>query len=310
MNNNNYEINSKFSDNVHTKSVFAVIVGRANVGKSSLLNKIVGEKIAIVTSKPQTTRNRITGIVTDGDTQIVIIDTPGMHTAKTKLGQIMVRQARESVNDVDVAVVVVEANREIGDEERSIIDILSSKKMPSVLVLNKIDLLKNKTDILSRIDEYKQLYDFDAFIPMSVLKNEGIDILIGEMKKFAVSGPHFYESDMMTDQPEKVIAGELVREKLLLNLQDEVPHGVGVVVESMKERENGIIDIHTTIYCERKTHKGIIIGKNGSMLKKIASQSRMEMEKFFDTKINLQIWVKVKEDWRNKDAVIHSLGYE
>lgn len=305
MNDNIYMV-----DNGDKKSVFAAIVGRANVGKSTLLNRLVGEKIAIVTNKPQTTRNRITGIITDGDTQIVIIDTPGVHVAKTKLGHIMVRQAKESVNDVDVVVMVIEANRGLTDDEKEIMETLKKNKVPSILALNKIDLVKNKTSLLSLIDEYRNIYNFDEFIPISAMNGEGVDTLLNEVKKFASEGPHYYDSDMMTDQPEKVIASETIREKMLLNLQDEIPHGVGTIVESMKERENGIVDIHATIYCERKTHKGIIIGKSGSMLKKIASQSRNEMESFFDTKINLQIWVKVKEDWRNKQSVIHSLGYE
>lgn len=307
MKENIYDQNDKSSS---TKSVFVAIVGRANVGKSSLMNRIVGEKIAIVTNKPQTTRNRITGIVTDKDTQIVLIDTPGIHTAKTKLGTIMVRQAKESVNSVDVVVFVVEAQKEISDGDKEIIKVLKANKIPAILALNKVDIVKNKAEILERIDEYRQLFAFDSYVPMSALSGDGVDILLDEIKKYAISGPHYYEDDMMTDQPEKVIASEIIREKMLINLQEEIPHGVGVVVESMKERENGIIDLHATIYCERKTHKGIIIGKGGAMLKRIATASRIEMEEFFDTKINLQIWVKVKEDWRNRESIIHSLGYE
>ena len=293
-----------------TRSGFIAIVGKPNVGKSSLLNQFLGEKLAIVSSKPQTTRNRITGVLTDGPDQIVFIDTPGLHKPKTKLGEYMVGQVNDSVTDVDAILFVAEPAGDLTQSEHDLIDIFEKLRLPVVLVINKIDILREKDSLLARIAQLSILYPFDAVIPVSALTHEGVDELLEQVKGYLCEGPHFFPDDALTDQPERVIVSEIVREKLLRNLRDEIPHGTAVSVEKMKERENAdMIDIDVTIFCEKDSHKGMIIGKGGRMLKKIASESRTDIERFLGAKINLQCWVKVKDDWRNKEGIIRSLGY-
>lgn len=294
-----------------TRTAFTAIVGRPNVGKSSLLNYMMGEKIAIVSSKPQTTRTRIMGVLTEDDTQLVFIDTPGLHKPRNSLDRFMIRSINESVAGVDMCLLVTEAGKEIAEEEKQLIEKFRSLCLPAVLAINKTDTLKDKTVIASRIAEFSRLYDFEAVIPCSAQTGSGIDDLKKELRRLSPEGEFLFDEDTLTDQPERIIAGEIIREKMLRLLEREVPHGSAVFVERMKERESGdIIDIEATIYCERASHKGIIIGKGGSMLKKIGTYARQDMEKFFGCRINLQIWVKVKEDWRNKEAALRSLGYE
>ncbi len=294
-----------------TKSAFIAIVGRPNVGKSSLMNKLIGEKIAIVSNKPQTTRNKIMGVLTKNETQFVFIDTPGLHNPKNKLSEYMVKQINESVADVDAAVLVVDGEKEIGDAERNLTENLKRSHMPAILAINKIDLIKDKTILMAKIQEYMNLFDFDAVVPISALHGQGIDELLYEIEKFACESPHFFPDDTLTDQPERVIAAEIIREKILRCTYDEIPHGTAVVIDSMKERKDKpIIDIDATILCERESHKGMIIGKQGQMLKKIGSFARADLESFLDIKINLTLWVKVKEDWRNRETIIKNLGFE
>lgn len=294
----------------NTKSEFVAIVGKPNAGKSSLLNSMIGEKVAIVSPKPQTTRTRITGVLTKEETQYVFIDTPGLHKPRTKLGEYMVRQVGESVADVDVAVLVVDFKGEPAQAELDLIESFRAKKIPAILAVNKIDLLAVKEEIIPRIDTYRKLFNFEAVVPLSAKTGEGVDVLLCELAGYAQEGPHFFPDDAVTDQPERVLVSEIVREKLLRNLSDEVPHGTAVAIESMKEREDGsILDIDAVIYCERDSHKGIIIGKGGAMLKKIASEARKDIERFFDIQVNLKVWVKVKDDWRNRDGLVRSFGY-
>lgn len=295
-----------------TKTVFITIAGRTNAGKSSLLNALVGEKIASVSHKTQTTRTKITGIVNIDETQLVFIDTPGLHKPKNKLSDHMLKAVRDSVTDIDAIIFMADCTRKIGVQEKNMLESLRKSGTPVILVLNKIDLLEDKSELIKIISGFSSLYDFKAVIPVSVTQNDGINIVVEEVKKLAVESPHYFPDDMITDQPEKIIAAEIIREKMLNLLDDEVPHGIAVAVETMRERDNSagetILDISAVIFCERDSHKGIIIGKKGSMLKKIATQSRMELESFFQIKVNLQCWVKVKEDWRNQEAVIRSLG--
>ncbi len=292
-----------------TKTVFATIIGRTNAGKSSLLNAVIGEKIASVSSKSQTTRTRITGIKTIDDTQLVFMDTPGLHKPKNKLSNHMLNAVRESVADIDVVVFMADCTKKLSNQEEHMLSELSSGKTHLIYVLNKIDLLENKSDLVPIISELSGKYNFDSIIPISVTENNGVDIVVSEVMKFASDSPHFFPDDMITDQPEKVIASEIIREKLLNLLNDEVPHGIAVTVEKMSERDDkDILDIDAVIYCERDSHKGIVIGKGGSMLKKAATLSRQELENFFRIKVNLQCWVKVKEDWRNKEGLIRSFG--
>lgn len=294
------------------RSAFITIVGIPNVGKSSVLNRILGHKVAIVSSKPQTTRNRITGIYTDGDDQLVFIDTPGLHKPRTELGEYMVRAINESVQGGDAAVLVVEASGEVRKGELSLIEKLKRSDMPAILAINKIDMLKNKKEeLMEAILAYSALYDFDAVVPISAQTGEGFPALMEELKKHCAEGGHFFDDDAITDQPEKVIVSEIIREKILRFCDKEIPHGTAVVVERMSERESGdIIDIDATVYCERDTHKGIIIGKKGAMLKKISSYARQDIERFFGCRVNLQTWVKVKEDWRNRRALLTNFGYD
>ncbi len=294
---------------METRSLFAALVGRPNVGKSSLLNALLGEKIAIVTDKPQTTRTRITGILTKGAVQYVFVDTPGLHKAYNKLSNVMVKAVHSSLGDVELAILLIDASLKIGAPEMELIEDIKKSGLPSVLVINKIDLLPKKEDVAVLIAQASKLHDFDAIIPVSVLQNDGVDLVLDAITPFAEESVHYFPDDSLTDQPERLLVAEMVREKLMRNLQQEVPHGIAVTVERMKERENGnIIDIDVTIYCERKTHKGIIIGKGGSMLKRVASQARTDMENFLDIKVNLQCWVKVREGWRDSENFIRDIG--
>ena len=296
--------------NKNDKSAFIAIVGRPNVGKSSLLNRMLNQKIAIVSSKPQTTRTRIMGILTQGEHQLVFIDTPGMHKPKTTLGQYMVRSINESVMGVDACVLVVEADKEVGKTELMLIEKFKKSETPVVLAINKIDMLKDKEQLLELILSYSNLYNFEAVVPVCAVDGKGINDLIDELKNLCSDGGHFFDDDALTDQPEKVLAAEMIREKILRLCDKEIPHGTAVIIERMKTREDSdILDIDATIYCERSTHKGIIIGKGGSMLKKISTFARQDMEKFFDCKVNLQTWVKVKEDWRNREALLNNFGF-
>lgn len=293
------------------KTAFIAIVGKPNVGKSSILNKILKQKVAIVSSKPQTTRTRIMGVLTENDTQLVFIDTPGLHKPRNSLDKYMLRSVNESVAGVDVCVLVVEADKEISREELQLTEKFKSMDIPAILVVNKIDTLKNKSVLAKQISDLSELYDFESIVPCSAQTGSGIDDIKFELNKLAYEGDFMFDEDTLTDQPERVIASEIIREKLLRLLDKEIPHGSAVFVERMKERtDSNIIDIDAVIYCERESHKGIIIGKGGSMLKKVGTYARQDMEKFFDCKINLQIWVKVKEDWRNRESILRSLGYD
>ena len=296
--------------NTSDKSAFIAIVGKPNVGKSSILNRLLGQKIAIVSSKPQTTRNRITGVLTDGEYQIVFFDTPGMHKPKNTLGKYMVRSVNESVGGVDCCMLVVEAGKEPTPADLSLIEKFKSIGMPAILAINKIDMLKEKDELMKQILAYSQLFDFEAVVPVSAQDGSGMDELLDELKKQASEGGHFFDDDTLTDQPERVIAAELIREKILRLCDKEIPHGTAVLIEKMKTRDNGILDIDATIYCERDTHKRIIIGKNGAMLKKISTYARQDIERFFDCKVFLQTWIKVKEDWRNRAQLVQNFGYD
>ena len=293
------------------RSAFIAIVGRPNVGKSSLLNRMLGQKIAIVSSKPQTTRTRIMGVLTEKDTQLVFIDTPGLHKPRNDLDKYMLRSVNESVAGVDACLLVVEAGRNITERERMFAEKFKALDIPAVLAINKTDTIKDKTILAAQIAELSKLYPFSAVVPCSAENGSGVEELKQELRALSSEGGFMFDEDTLTDQPERVIAAEIIREKLLRLLEKEIPHGSAVFVEKMKERENGgIIDMDAAIYCEKSSHKGIIIGKGGSMLKKIGSYARQDMEKFFGCKINLQLWVKVKEDWRNRESVLRSLGYD
>ena len=294
------------------KSAFIAIVGRPNVGKSSILNAMIGQKVAIVSNKPQTTRTRIMGVLTEGDDQLVFIDTPVMHKPKTSLGKYMVRSVNESVSGVDACLLVTEADREPTQTELMLIEKFKSLDLPAILAINKIDTLKNKEVLMAQILKYSKLYDFAAIVPVSAHDGDGINELKEALKGFAMEGGHFFEEDALTDQSERNLAAEMIREKILRLTDREIPHGTAVVVEKMRTRDDGsdIMDVDATIYCEKDSHKGIIIGKGGSMLKKISSQARQDMENFFDCKVNLQTWVKVKEDWRNREGRLKSFGFD
>ncbi len=296
--------------NTNDKSAFVAIVGRPNVGKSSILNRLLGQKIAIVSSKPQTTRNRITGVLTDGEYQLVFFDTPGMHKPKNSLGKYMVRSVNESVGGVDCCMLVVEAGKEPTNTELALIEKFKSLEMPAILAINKIDMLKEKDALMKQILDYTKLYNFDAVVPVSAQDGSGMDELLDELKKQSSEGGHYFDDDTLTDQPERVIAAEIIREKILRLCDKEIPHGTAVVIEKMKTRDNGILDIDATIFCERDTHKRIIIGKNGAMLKKISTFARQDIENFFDCKVFLQTWVKVKEDWRNRAQILQNFGFD
>ena len=291
-----------------TKTAMITIAGRPNVGKSTLTNYLVGEKIAIVSNKPQTTRNRICGIVTKGDTQFVFVDTPGYHRARTKLGDYMVNVARESIADVDLTILVVEPVANIGPQEEGLLEKIKGSNCPAVLAINKIDTVE-KEALLEVIAVYSQAAEFKAIIPISAKTGDGVDALLAECQKYAVESPFLFDEDLTTDQPERQVMAEIIREKLLWNLEKEIPHGTAVEITTFTERENGIIDIDATIYCEKASHKGIIIGKQGAMLKKISSQARTDCEKFMGTKVYLTTWVKVKENWRDSDFLVRNFGY-
>lgn len=291
------------------KSGFVTLIGRPNVGKSTLMNRLIGQKIAITSNKPQTTRNRIQTVYTCDEGQIIFLDTPGIHKAKNKLGEYMVSVAERTLKEVDVILWLVEPSTFIGVGEQHIAEQLRSVKTPVFLVINKIDTVE-KAEILKFIAAYKDIVDFAEIIPVSALKGENTDDLLQAMMKYLPTGPQYYDEDTITDQPERQIVAEMIREKALRNLSDEIPHGIAVAIDRMHERPNGgIIDIDATIVCERNSHKGIIIGKQGAMLKKIGSQARADMEALLDCKVNLKLWVKVKKDWRDSDFLIKNFGY-
>ena len=291
-----------------TKSAMITVCGRPNVGKSTLTNTLVGEKVAIVSNKPQTTRNRITAIVSRGDTQFVLLDTPGFHKPRTRLGDYMVNVVKESVADVDCVLLLVEPLASIGPQEEALIERLKQTGAPAILVINKIDTV-DKARLLEVMAVYAAAFEFDAILPLSTKTGEGIDELLSELEKYAVEGPHLFPDDMITDQPERQICAELVREKLLKCLDKEIPHGTAVEVTRFSEREDGIIDLEVIIYCEKDSHKGIIIGKRGAMLKKIGELAREDIEAFMGTKVFLQTWVKVKENWRDSTVQLRNFGF-
>ena len=290
------------------KSGIISIVGRPNVGKSTLTNTLVGEKIAIVSSKPQTTRNRICAVLNRGDTQFVFVDTPGLHKARTRLGDYMVKVVRQSVADVDGIMLLVEPIDHIGPAEEELIARIRTLNVPAALVINKIDTVE-KEKLLSVIAVYAAAFDWTAVVPISAMTGEGVDELLGVLSGWIPEGPQLFPDDVITDQPERQIMAEIVREKLLRNLDKEIPHGTAVEVTKFSQRDDDIIDCHVTIYCEKESHKGIIIGKKGSMLKKISTQAREDMEAFMGAKVYLETWVKVKENWRDNVNAIHNFGY-
>ena len=293
------------------KTAFIAIVGRPNVGKSSILNNLLGQKVAIVSSKPQTTRTKIMGVLTEDNVQLVFTDTPGFHKPKTKLGEKMIKAVDDSIGGVDSCLFVTEAKGEIREAELDLLKKLKAERIPVVLAINKIDMVSDKQELMGRILELTNLMDFEAVIPVSARENDGMDALKDELFKLAAPSEFFFPEDTLTDQPERVLAAEMIREKLLHKLSDEIPHGIAVSIERMKEREDKpIIDIEAVIYCERESHKGIVIGKKGAMLKEISTNARHELEQFFECKINLQCWVKVKEDWRNREGLIHNFGLD
>ncbi len=291
------------------KTAMITIAGRPNVGKSTLTNALVGEKIAIVSPKPQTTRNRICGVMNKGDTQFIFLDTPGLHKARTRLGDYMVKVVRESVADVDGVCLLVEPVANIGAPEQALIDRIREEKLPAVLVINKIDTVE-KDALLSVMAVYSAAYDFDAIIPISAQEQDGLDVLLEQLSKYAAEGPQLFPDGMTTDQPERQIVAEIVREKLLRNLDKEVPHGTAIEVTKFSERDSGVIDLHVTVYCEKASHKGIIIGKNGAMMKKISAHAREDIERFMGAKVYLETWVKVKENWRDNLNYVRSFGYD
>ncbi len=290
-----------------TKTAFIAIVGRPNVGKSTLLNHILGEKVAIVSSRPQTTRNRITGIYTEGEDQIVFMDTPGMHKPRTRLGDFMVKTAGNTVGDADAAILVVEPREAVGDIEAQLIASFTVRKIPALLVINKIDAVSPE-NVAKTIAAYAEAFDFDAVIPISARSGKGVDTVLSECHRYLSESVWFFPDDIVTDQPERQIAAEIIREKILRSLSDEIPHGTAVVIEEFKE-EPKILRIRAEIFCERDSHKGIIIGKHGATLKEIATHARQDLERFFDTKVFLDLWVKVKENWRNSLGCLTNFGY-
>lgn len=294
-----------------TRTAFIAIVGCPNVGKSSLLNKMLGTKIAIVSSKPQTTRTKIMGVLTTGETQLVFTDTPGYHKPHNKLGEKMNQAVGDSIGGVDACLFVVEAKGKIKKGEFELMEKFKKIKVPVILAINKIDMLKDKEELLERIAEFSLLCDFEAVVPVCAETGENVKDVLQELDKLAVESPHFFPDDTLTDQPERVLAAEIIREKILRLMDKEVPHGIAVSIEKMREREDkDILDIEAIIYCERESHKGMVIGKKGTMLKKISTYARQDLENFFGIKVNLQTWVKVKEDWRNREGLIHNFGLD
>ena len=294
---------------MNTKTAIITIAGRPNVGKSTLTNHLVGEKITIVSNKPQTTRNRICGILCRENTQYVFVDTPGYHKPRTKLGDYMVNAVKDSIADVDLTLLVVEPIPSVGIQEEALIEQLAAKRTPVILVINKIDTVE-KDKLLEVIAAYNEVFEFDSIIPISAKSGDGVDALMAECEKYAIESPFLFPDDVTTDQPERQVMAEIIREKLLWNLEKEIPHGTAVEVTTFTERDNGIIDLDATIYCEKASHKGIIIGKQGAMLKKISSQARTDCEKFMGTKVYLTTWVKVKENWRDSDFLVRNFGYK
>ena len=294
-----------------TKTAMITVCGRPNVGKSSLTNRLVGEKIAIVSNKSQTTRNRIYGVVNRGDTQYVLLDTPGLHKPRNRLGDYMVKVVRESLAQVEAAVLLVEPIAHVGEPEKILIQRIQEEKLPAVLCINKVDTVEHKAELLEVMKAYSEYYDkFTAIIPISARTGEGLDELMEELQKYAQEGPQLFPDGMTTDQPDAQVCAEMVREKMLLCLDKEIPHGTAVEVTRFTERENGIIDLDVTIYCEKASHKGIIIGKHGDMLKKISTLARQDIEKFMGAKVYMETWVKVKENWRDNVNFIRSQGYD
>jgi GTP-binding protein Era len=291
------------------KSGFVTLIGRPNVGKSTLMNHLIGQKIAITSDKPQTTRNRIQTVFTDERGQIIFLDTPGIHKAKNKLGEYMVSVAEHTLKEVDVVLWLVEPTTFIGAGERHIAEQLQNVKTPVILVINKIDTIKNQDEILEFISAYKDVCSFAEIVPVSALKDKNTDLMLDLIYKYLPCGPQYYDEDTVTDQPMRQIAAELIREKALRLLSDEIPHGIAVTIEKMTERKNGMMDIEATIICERDSHKGIIIGKGGAMLKRIGSAARREIEDLMDTQVNLQIWVKVRKEWRDSELYMKNYGY-
>ena len=290
------------------KTAFVAIVGRPNVGKSSILNRLIGQKVAIVSHKPQTTRTRIMGVLSEGAYQLVFIDTPGLIKPKNPLGDYMVKSVTHSVSGVDACLLVTEAGKPVSKADMDLVSRFTAQKIPAILAINKIDLLPDKTALMEQIETFSKLYSFLSVVPVSARDGDGFDLLMDELKALAKEEDHLFPEDTLTDQPERVIASEIVREKLLRLLEKEIPHGTAAVTERMQER-GGLLDIEITIYTERENHKGIIIGKKGAMLKKIGSAAREDLERFFGCKVNLQLWVKVKEDWRERRGTLHALGY-
>ena len=293
---------------MNTKSAIITIAGRPNVGKSTLTNYLVGEKIAIVSNKPQTTRNRICGILTRDNLQLVFVDTPGYHKARTKLGDYMVNTVRESISDVDATILVVEPIPSVGQQEEALMERIKGSRCPAILAINKIDTVE-KEKLLEVIAVYAETGIFDAIIPISAKTGDGVDVLLRKCEEYAVESPFMFPDDVTTDQPERQVMAEIIREKLLWCLEKEIPHGTAVEITTFTERDNGIIDIDATIYCEKASHKGIIIGKQGAMLKKISSMARTDCERFMGTKVYLTTWVKVKENWRDSDFMVRNFGY-
>lgn len=296
---------------MNTRCAFITIAGKPNVGKSSILNRLLGAKVAIVSSKPQTTRTKIMGVLTRGDTQFVFTDTPGFHKPQDKLGEIMNNAVKDSLGGTDGVLFVVEPRGELNEKEQELLRKISLEKLKAILVINKIDTLSDKSLLLQRLGELFKLCDFTAAVPVSAQTGEGFSDLLSEMEKLSCESVHYFPEDTLTDQPERVIAAEMIREKILRFMDKEVPHGVAVEIEQMRERHGkALLDVSAVIYCDRESHKRMIIGKNGAMLKRISTYARMDMEKFFQIKVNLKTWVKVKEGWRNREAVIRNFGLE
>jgi GTP-binding protein Era len=290
------------------KTAFILICGRPNVGKSTLLNALIGEKIAIVSAKPQTTRNRIVGVLTKDETQYVFIDTPGLHKPKTKLGDFMMHSVGQAIGDTDITLFVIEADAKLGDSEKKTLERLSKNGSRVILIINKIDKV-NKVVLAETIKSVSEQYDFHAVIPISALNKDGIDIIFEELEPLLIESPHFFPDDILTDMPEKQLVAEMIREKILRLTDDEIPHGVAVVIEEFKEKKN-VISIRAEIYCERESHKRIIIGKNGEMLKKIGTYARQDAAEFFGINVYLDLWVKVKENWRDRPTLLSNFGFK
>jgi GTP-binding protein Era len=294
-----------------TKTAFIAIVGCPNVGKSSILNRLLGQKVAIVSEKPQTTRTKIMGVLTKNDIQLVFTDTPGFHRPRTKLGEKMVKAVGDSISGVDACLFVVEPEGDLRSAEHELLEKFKSQKMPVILAINKIDTLLHRDALIERIVKFSSLYDFEAVVPVSATKGDNMEALEAELNKLANPSDYFFPEDTLTDQPERVIAAEIIREKLLRLLDKEIPHGIAVNIEKMQERAGtDLLDIDANIFCEKESHKGIIIGKNGEMLKRVSTRAREDMEKFFQCRVNLHCWVKVKEDWRNREGLIHNFGLD